>query len=90
MATFNTSPQYEVKQDIDSPVLQRIRELAEPGSFKAYSLCYRHPRFSSKFSSLHFYATFRFEGKQHGADGKSQAELDAELTQYYLTPAATN
>jgi len=88
LATFNTSPEYEVKQDIDSPVLQRILALAEPGTFKAYSLCYRHPRFKSKLSPLHFYASFRFEGKRHGADGKTMGELEAELTQYYLTPAS--
>lgn len=88
MATFILSKEYEVREDLDSPTLQAVRELADKGTFKAYTMKLRHPRYKTKFSSPSFYASFRLDGKQYSEAEDSLEALEKGLVEFYLSPPA--
>lgn len=87
MATFTMAKEYEVREELDSPTLEAVRAIAAPGTFKAFSTKYRHPRYKTMFSSPSFCASFRFDGKACSEAEDSLEALEKTLSEYYLAPA---
>lgn len=82
------SSAYEVRENIDSSTLRAVRNLADEGTFQAFSLKYRHPRFKTRFSPPSFIAWFLLDDKRMSEVADSLENLDQELITGYLTPAA--
>ena len=84
MATFTMDQKYEVREELDSPTLQSVRALAAPGTFKAFSTKYRHPRYKTMFSSPSYCVSFRLDGKVYSEAEDSLEAPEKSLRDCYL------
>lgn len=84
MAKFSTAKEFEVKAPLESVTIARLRSLADNGKVDAYSRKLQHPRFKTRFTQPHFYASFKLDGKLYAEDADSPEALDALLEQDYL------
>lgn len=87
MAVFTMEKQYEVVEDVTSPTIEEVRARAIPGTLKARSMKYRHPRFKTKFSSPTYIVSFRHEGGFQSYCEDTMEALDAALRENFLFAA---
>lgn len=81
MATFQMGA--EVSTPISSDAILKLTNTNGVTNVVAKSVCLQHPRFKSKFTTPHFYVSFRYCGKVYGEDANSVDELDTLLSEYF-------
>lgn len=84
MASFLAAKEFEVKEAVESPIIARLRNLADEGKVDAFSLKLRHPRYKTRFTAPHFYATFKLGGRVYSENAETLDVLNTILERDYL------